>query len=77
MHEAWVASAQAQCEAAAVAFFFKQWGGWGVDGVKRNKKANGRLFRGGAPGTITRPFLLAESLASRPNNAQPTSLNRP
>lgn len=24
-----------------VAFFFKQWGTWGVDGIKRNKKANG------------------------------------
>lgn len=23
-----------------------QWGGWGADGVKRDKKANGRLFRG-------------------------------
>ena len=29
-----------------VAFFFKQWGTWGSDGVKRNKKANGKLING-------------------------------
>ena len=29
-----------------VPFFFKQWGGWGADGRKRNKKANGRLLLG-------------------------------
>ena len=46
MQEKWVASIQTQAEAAGVAFFFKQWGGWGVDGVKRHKKANGREFRG-------------------------------
>ena len=46
MSEAWVANVQAQAEAAGAAFFFKQWGGWGVDGVKRHKKANGRVFRG-------------------------------
>lgn len=46
MREAWVANVQAQAEAAGAAFFFKQWGGWGADGVKRAKKANGRIFRG-------------------------------
>lgn len=46
MHEAWVARIQEQADAAGVAFFFKQWGSWGADGVKRYKKANGRLFRG-------------------------------
>ena len=29
-----------------VAFFFKQWGTWGADEVKRSKKVNGRVFRG-------------------------------
>ncbi|MCY7328702.1 MAG: phage Gp37/Gp68 family protein, partial [Saprospiraceae bacterium] len=29
-----------------VAFFFKQWGAWGEDGVKRSKKANGRILLG-------------------------------
>jgi len=46
MHEDWLANVQAQTEAADVAFFFKQWGGWGADGVRRHKKANGRLFHG-------------------------------
>ena len=46
MREEWVANVQAQAEAAGAAFFFKQWGGWGSDGVKRHKKANGRIFRG-------------------------------
>lgn len=46
MREEWVASVKEQTDAAGVAFFFKQWGGWGADGVKRNKKANGRIFRG-------------------------------
>lgn len=46
MREEWVTSLQRQADAAGTAFFFKQWGGWGVDGVKRHKKANGRLFRG-------------------------------
>ena len=27
-------------------FFFKQWGGWGADGKRRSKKANGRLLGG-------------------------------
>ncbi|MEZ5580863.1 MAG: phage Gp37/Gp68 family protein [Candidatus Competibacteraceae bacterium] len=46
MREEWVAHIQKQADAAGAAFFFKQWGGWGADGVKRHKKANGRLFRG-------------------------------
>ena len=28
------------------AFFFKQWGTWGSDGVKRSKKANGKALDG-------------------------------
>lgn len=46
MREEWVSNIQIQAQKAGSAFFFKQWGGWGVDGVKRNKKANGRVFRG-------------------------------
>lgn len=29
-----------------VAFFFKQWGGWGADGKRRAKSKNGRLLNG-------------------------------
>lgn len=46
MKEEWVESIRKQCEAAGVAFFFKQWGGWGVDGKKRAKKYNGRELNG-------------------------------
>lgn len=46
MKEEWVESIKAQADRYGVAFFFKQWGGWGADGRKRDKKANGRLFKG-------------------------------
>lgn len=46
MQPAWVENVKRQCEAAGVAFFFKQWGGWGADGVRRSKKANGRELEG-------------------------------
>lgn len=42
----WVESIRNQCAKNQVAFFFKQWGGWGVDGVKRAKQANGRELHG-------------------------------
>jgi protein gp37 len=35
-----------QCQAQEVAFFFKQWGGWGADGKRRAKAKNGRLLNG-------------------------------
>jgi len=46
MEERWVKSIKNQCNFQGVSFFFKQWGTWGVDGVKRNKKANGRYLSG-------------------------------
>jgi len=46
MSPAWVESIKEQCEDSGTAFFFKQWGGWGADGVKRAKKQNGRQFAG-------------------------------
>lgn len=46
MLEEWVRNVQVQADAVGAAFFFKQWGGWGADGVKRHKKANGRVFQG-------------------------------
>ncbi len=42
----WVRSIMRQSEEQRVAFFFKQWGTWGADGVKRNKKANGKALDG-------------------------------
>jgi len=46
MRPEWAVNVQKQCHQQNVAFFFKQWGAWGEDGVKRSKKANGRLFLG-------------------------------
>ena len=46
MKPQWLESVRAQCEAQKAAFFFKQWGGWGADGKKRAKSANGRLLNG-------------------------------
>ena len=42
----WVENIRQQCEDQGVQFFFKQWGGWGADGKRRSKKANGRLLGG-------------------------------
>jgi protein gp37 len=46
MEKEWILNIQNQCNEQKVAFFFKQWGTWGADGKKRNKKANGRLIDG-------------------------------
>ncbi len=46
MKPAWVDAIKRQCDAAGVAFFFKQWGAWGADGERRSKSANGRLYAG-------------------------------
>jgi len=46
MKEEWVLSIKNQTEAQGSAFFFKQWGTWGSDGIKRNKRANGKMING-------------------------------
>lgn len=46
MSPAWAQNVRDQAAAAGVPFFFKQWGAWGPDGVRRNKKVNGRLLDG-------------------------------
>ena len=46
MKPEWLESVRVQCEEQRVAFFFKQWGGWGADGKRRAKSANGRLLNG-------------------------------
>lgn len=46
MKQEWAEAVRIQCEQQHVAFFFKQWGGWGVDGKRRAKSANGRLLNG-------------------------------
>ena len=46
MAEAWAENVRTQAVAQDVAFFFKQWGAWGADGVRRDKKRNGRELGG-------------------------------
>jgi len=46
MNPDWVRSILQQSEEQGAAFFFKQWGTWGSDGVKRNKKTNGKALDG-------------------------------
>jgi protein gp37 len=59
MNPEWVRKVRDQCESAGVPFFFKQWGAWGPDGVRRSKKANGRTIDGKSwsqlPSTILGP----------------------
>ncbi len=42
----WVINIKKQCEDQKVAFFFKQWGTWGADKVKRSKQLNGNKLDG-------------------------------
>lgn len=46
MKEEWAINVKTQCEQQNVDFFFKQWGTWGEDGIRRSKKNNGRLLEG-------------------------------
>lgn len=46
MKPEWARSVKMQCERADIAFFFKQWGAHGSDGIKRSKKLNGRRLDG-------------------------------
>lgn len=46
MKKEWVLNIQRQAVSHNIPFFFKQWGTWGADGIKRNKHANGKLLEG-------------------------------
>lgn len=46
IEKVWIQSIMKQCEEQNVSFFFKQWGTWGEDGKKRNKKENGKTIDG-------------------------------
>lgn len=58
MQKQWVENIREQCLESQIRFFFKQWGGWGVDGIRRAKKKNGRLLDGRTwsemPSSLTR-----------------------
>lgn len=42
----WALNVKRQAEVRHIPFFFKQWGTWGADGIKRNKHVNGKLLEG-------------------------------
>ena len=46
MKEEWVLNIKRQADANNIPFFFKQWGTWSKDGVKGNKKINGKVLQG-------------------------------
>lgn len=46
MKEEWVLNIQHQAESQGAYFFFKQWGTWGSDGIKRSKHTNGKFLNG-------------------------------
>lgn len=46
MKKEWVSKIQKQCTTYGANFFFKQWGTWGPDGIRRTKHANGRKLDG-------------------------------
>lgn len=46
MKEEWALNVKRQAENMNIPFFFKQWGTWGADGIKRNKHVNGKLLEG-------------------------------
>ncbi len=62
MEKEWVINIKKQCEENGIAFFFKQWGTWGADKVKRNKKLNGKELNGKIwqqyPEVIERQFIV-------------------
>lgn len=46
MRPEWVRRVRDTCAAQGIPFFFKQWGAWGADGVRRSKALNGRELDG-------------------------------
>ena len=46
MKASWARNVKRRCAERRVPFFFKQWGTWGQDGVRRSKRSNGRLLDG-------------------------------
>ena len=46
MKEEWALNIKKQADEHGIPFFFKQWGTWSKDGVKGNKKINGKLLQG-------------------------------
>ncbi len=65
MDPKWVRGIQRQCQAVGVAFFFKQWGAYDEEGIRRGKAKTGRTLDGCTwdelPTTISRVSLALAS----------------
>ena len=46
MKEEWALNIKRQVDEANKTFYFKQWGTWGSDGIKRDKHRNGKTLKG-------------------------------
>jgi protein gp37 len=44
MKPEWVKGVRDHCTSKGIPFFFKQWGAFSEDGIRRSKKATGRLL---------------------------------
>lgn len=60
----WVEEIFNQCKEQDVAFFFKQWGTWGADEVKRSTKVNGRKFKGRVWNEFPKQIIVNKKLAA-------------
>lgn len=65
MHPDWIRRIKSQCERDHAAFFFKQWGAYGPDGVRRAKSINGRLLDGNLYDAMPKRWTLPESVSVR------------
>ena len=73
MNEEWVKNIKAQCDEQNVSFFFKQWGSWGADRVKRSKQENGRKLYNRTWDAMPEKMQQKElALISKYSNAQTT-----
>ncbi len=59
----WAENIQKECQKQQVPFFFKQWGSWGSDGIKRSKKENGRTLGDQKWEEYPKPIYLKENLS--------------
>ena len=69
IHAEWVLDIKKQCQAAGVAFFFKQWGGV-------NKKRAGRALEGRTWDQLPRKFDIQPSLLSIPEKRHDSEVHR-
>ena len=65
MQAEWVRRVKYQCERDNAAFFFKQWGAHGADGVRRAKSTNGRLLDGHQYEAMPKRWKLDKSVSVR------------